>query len=97
MAEEYHGLDKLTQKNMISYSINMMRETLLFSSGADVINRTRGEEREFVEKFSKVLDVNKIERSFQLLNDAGFHLERNGSAKMIFMDLSLKMAQTFKS
>lgn len=97
MAEEYHGLDKLTQKNMISYSINMIRETLLFSSGAEVINRTRGEEREFVEKFSKVLDVNKIERSFQLLNDASFHLERNGSAKMIFMDLSLKMAQTFKS
>lgn len=97
MAEEYHGLDKLTQKNVISYSINMMRETLLFSSGAEVINRTRGEEREFVEKFSKVLDVTKIERSFQLLNDAGFHLERNGSAKMIFMDLSLKIAQTFKS
>ena len=97
MAEEYHGLDKLTQKNVISYSINMMRETLLLNSGAEVINRTRGEEREFVERFSKVLDVHKIERSFQLLNDAGFHLERNGSAKMIFMDLSLKMAQTFKS
>ena len=96
MAEEYHGLDKLTQRNMISYSINMMRETLLFSSGAEVINRTRGEEREFVERFSKVLDVHKIEKSFQLLNDASYHLERNGSAKMIFMDLSLKMAQTFK-
>lgn len=96
MAEEYHALDKLTQRNVISYSINMMRETLLFSSGAEVINRTRGEEREFVEKFSKVLDVNKIEKSFQLLNDAGYHLERNGSAKMIFLDVSLKIAQTFK-
>jgi DNA polymerase-3 subunit delta' len=97
MAEEYHALDKLAQKNMISYSINMLRETLLFSNGAEMINRTRGEEREFVEKFSKVLDVTKIERSFQLLNDAGYHLERNGSAKMIFLDVSLKMAQTFKN
>jgi DNA polymerase III subunit delta' len=97
MAEEYHALDKLTQRNVISYSINMMRETLLFQSGAESINRTRGEERAFVEKFSTVLNVGKIERSFQLMNDAGYHLERNGSAKMIFLDLSLKIAQTFKN
>jgi len=96
MAEEYHALDKVSQKNMISYSINMMRETLLYSAGAESINRTRGEELEFVQRFSKVLDVEKIEKSFQLLNDAGYHLERNGSAKMIFLDLSLQIAKTFK-
>lgn len=97
MAEDYHALDKLTQRNVITYSINMMRETLLYRAGAESINRTRGDEREFVQKFSSVLDVNKIEKSFQLLNDASYHLERNGSAKMIFMDLSLKIAQTFKN
>ncbi len=97
MAEEYHALDKLSQKNMIAYSINMMRETLLHNSGAEQINRTRGEEREFVQKFSKVLDVEKIEKSFHLLNDAGYHLERNGSAKMIFLDLSLNIAKTFRA
>lgn len=96
MAEDYHALDKVSQRNMIAYSINMMRETLLHSSGAEEINRTRGEEREFVQKFSKVLDIDKIERSFNLLNDAGYHLERNGSAKMIFLDLSLKIAKAFR-
>ena len=96
MAEEYHALDKVSQRNMISYSINMMRETLLYTSGAEAINRTRGEELEFVQRFSKVLDVDKIEKSFRLLNDAGYHLERNGSAKMIFLDLSLNIAKTFK-
>ena len=97
MAEEYHALDKLSQRNMISYSVNMMRETLIHASGATSINRVRGEEMEFIQRFSKVLDVGKIERSFQLLNDAGYHLERNGSAKMIFLDLSLKIAQTIKN
>lgn len=96
MAEEYHALDKLSQRNMISYSINMIRETLLYSAGADSINRTRGEELEFVQRFSKVLDLPRIEKSFHLLNDAGYHLERNGSAKMIFLDLSLQIAKTFK-
>jgi DNA polymerase III subunit delta' len=97
MAEDYHALDKVSQRNMISYSINMMRETLLYSAGAQSINRTRGEELEFVQRFSKVLDVEKIERSFKLLNDAGYHLERNGSAKMIFLDLSLQIAKTIKT
>jgi DNA polymerase-3 subunit delta' len=96
MADEYHALDKLAQRNMITYGMNMIRETLLFHSGAETINRTRGEERAFVEKFSQVFDIPKIERSFQLLNDAGYHLERNGSAKMIFLDLSLKIAQTMR-
>lgn len=94
IAEEYHGLDKLSQKNMIAYSITMIRETLLHISGAHDINRTRGEELKFVQDFSKVMTVDKAERSFSLLNDASYHLERNGSAKMIFLDLSLKLSKT---
>jgi DNA polymerase-3 subunit delta' len=92
MADEYHGLDKLSQKNLMSYTINMMRETLLFAAGAESINRTRGEELKFVQDFSKIMTPAKIERSFLLVNDACYHLERNGSAKMIFLDLSLKLA-----
>lgn len=94
MAEDYHGLDKLSQKNLITYSINMMREALLYSSGATAINRTRGDELKFVQDFSKVMTIEKVERSFKLMNDASYHLERNGSAKMIFLDLSLNLAKT---
>lgn len=94
MSEDYHGLDKLSQRNMMHYSMNMMRETLLHASGAKAINRARGDELKFVQDFSKVMDVEKVEKSFKLLNDAAYHLERNGSAKMIFLDLSLKIAKT---
>lgn len=94
MADDYHGLDKLSQRNLMAYSMNMMRETLLFTSGAGTINRARGEELKFIQDFSKVMNVEKVERSFTLLNDASYHLERNGSAKMIFLDLSLKLSRT---
>lgn len=94
MAEDYHGMDKLSQRSLMSYSMNMMRETLLYSAGANAINRTRGEELKFVQDFSKVMNVDKVERSFKLMNDASYHLERNGSAKMIFLDLSLKISKT---
>lgn len=94
MADDYHGLDKLSQRNMMSYSIAMMRETLLHSSGATAINRVRGDELKFVQDFSKVMNVERVEKSFQYINDAAYHLERNGSAKMIFLDLSLKICKT---
>lgn len=94
MAEDYHGLDKLSQKNLLTYSINMMRETLLYSSGAATMNRTRGDELKFVQDFSKVMNLQKVEKSFTLINDASYHLERNGSAKMIFLDLSLQISKT---
>jgi DNA polymerase-3 subunit delta' len=94
MADEYHSLDKLNQRSLITYSINMMRESLLNISGAADMNRTRGDELKFVQDFSKVLTLDKVEKSFKLLNDAGYHLERNGSAKMIFLDLSLKLSRT---
>ncbi|HEY9046370.1 MAG TPA: DNA polymerase III subunit delta [Ohtaekwangia sp.] len=94
MADEYHSLDKLNQRNLISYSMNMMRESLLNISGASDMNRTRGDELKFVQDFSKVLTLDKVEKSFKLMNDASYHLERNGSAKMIFLDLSLKLSKT---
>jgi len=96
MAEDYHALDKLSQKNLLSYGMNMMRESLLRISGSSEMTRSRGDEVEFVQKFSSVMDVEKIEKSYTLMNDASYHLERNGSAKMIFMDMSLKLARTLK-
>jgi DNA polymerase III subunit delta' len=94
IADQYHSLDKLSQRNLMTYSINMMRETMLHVSGATAINRTRGDELKFIQDFSKVMNLQKIEKSFNLINDASYHLDRNGSAKMIFLDLSLKISRT---
>ena len=93
-AEEFHALDKLRQRNILHYGMNMMRETLLNISSADSIHRIQGEELKFIQQFSTVMNVQKIEKSFKLMNDATYHLERNGSAKMIFLDLSLQLSKT---
>ena len=94
-ADQFHALDRLSQKNMMHYSMNMMRETLLNIAGATSLNRTKGDELQFIERFSKeVNDVATIDRSYSLMNDATYHLERNGSAKMIFLDLSIQLSKT---
>lgn len=94
LADNYHALDRMSQRNLMHYSMNMMRETLLKMSGADQLNRSRGDELKFIQDFSTVMNLEKVERSYSLMNDAAYHLERNGSAKMIFLDLSLQLSKT---
>jgi len=94
MADNFHQMDKLRQRNLLHYSIDMFRESLLSLSSANQLHRTQGEELDFIKKFSSQLTIPKIEKSFKLMNDACYHLERNGSAKMIFLDLSLQLSKT---
>ena len=94
MADEFHELDKMSQQNMLQYSLSMMREALLQFSGASAIVRVKEGEAKFVQDFSKVLNVAKVDKINTLVTDAAYHLERNGSAKMIFLDLSLQLTRT---
>lgn len=93
LSDEFHEVDKLQQRNFFQYSLNMLRETLLHRSGATTINRTKGNELKFIQDFSKVMTLEKIDRSCELIGEASYFLDRNGSAKMIFLDLSLQLSK----
>jgi len=93
-SEEFHEVDKLSQRNLFQYGLSMMRETLLQFSGARAIGRLKVSEANFVQNFSKIMSVNKLEKINTLISDASYHLERNGSAKMIFLDLSIQISKT---
>ena len=93
-ADEFHEFDKLQQRTFLQYSLSMMREVILYLAGAKEINRAKGSELKFVQDFSKVLDVDKLDKANKLINESTFFLERNGSAKMIFLDLSLQLSKT---
>jgi DNA polymerase III subunit delta' len=93
-ADDFHELDKLSQRNLFHYALGMMRETLLQHAGADAVGRIKSGEVKFVKDFSKIMNVSKIEKINRLVTDAHYHLERNGSAKMIFLDLSLNIAKS---
>ena len=93
-SEEFHEQDRLNQRNLFHYGLSMMRETLLHIAGANAIGRVKSGEAEFIKNFSKLLNVNKLEKVNRMMSDAAYHLERNGSAKMIFLDLSLQIAKT---
>ena len=93
LTEEFHEFDKMQQQSLLYHALTMMRETLLAHSGANGILRSRNGEEKFVQDFSKVMTVAKIEKTNNLITEASYHLERNGSAKMIFLDLSLQLSK----
>lgn len=95
LADSFHESDKTHQRNFLQYGLGMLRETLLYRSGAAAINRAKGGELKFIQDFSKVMTVDKIEKSGQLISESTMFLERNGSAKMVFLDLSLQVSKMF--
>jgi len=93
LSEAFHELDKLSQRNLLHHSLTMMREVVLQLAGAAQISRAKGSELKFIEDFSRSMNTGRIEKASRWINDAGYFLERNGSAKMIFLDLSLQISK----
>lgn len=93
MSEAFHEMDKLQQHALLAYALKMLRETLLVQAGADDLLRSHDAEQKFARDFSKVMPLHAVDLAYQLINDAAAMLERNGSAKMIFMDASLRLAR----
>jgi DNA polymerase-3 subunit delta' len=96
-AEKYSKMTKEAQKNLLSYGIEMLRETLVWPYKEAQLIRLEGEELTFVEGFSKVMNEKKAEMLYTQFNDAYFHLERNASAKIVFLDTSLAVTGILKS
>ncbi len=93
LAEEFHEMDRLQQHALLTYALRIMRETLLAYAGATTLLRSRENEQEFVQKFCKMMRLDSLEQAYQFINEAGMMLERNGSAKMIFFDTSLRLGR----
>ena len=94
-SDEFHGMNKVAQKSLLLYGMNMMRESLV-NQFAPGLTRVDGKERTFIENFGKVMNEGKVGAINKLLNEAHFHLERNAGARMVFLDLSLQIAAIIK-
>lgn len=93
LADQFHKSDKEAQKSFILTGLNVLREILLKNIDLDKLLRTHNEDRGFVNKISKnVLKEEHVADLYEAFNQAHYHLERNGSAKFIFTDLSMNIA-----
>lgn len=95
--DEISNTNKINQKGMFQYGLSIVRDSLLVQNGASEILNLSSKEKDFVSKFSRTLDLDKMKKLYELMNSAYYHLERNGNPKIIFLDTSLQIASAFRS
>ncbi len=79
------------QKQMLEYGLSLSRNCLLSVYGRDdLITILDEEEASFVKKISKFLNEKNALAYAGLFEEAMQHIDRNGNASVVFMDVSLK-------
>jgi len=83
------------QKTYLEYCLGMIRNNFVMNQKANDILHMSKMENDFSSKFSVFITDTNIEEFSILLSEAHYHIERNGSAKIIFLDMALKIAILF--
>jgi DNA polymerase-3 subunit delta' len=97
-SEEMAALGRESQKNYISFSLRLLRENLMLSLNQlqNNIVFLAGEEADFSEKFHPFINKENIYPIVNEFNLAHSHIEANGSAKIVFLDLGLKITRLIR-
>ncbi len=97
-SEEMASTGREAQKNFISFSLRLLRENLMLSLGQlqnDLVFLT-GEEADFSGKFHPSINQNNIFPLTEEFNLGYSHIEANGNARIIFLDLALKVTRLIR-
>ena len=93
-SEQIAGLGRETQKKFLHFCIDMFRQALLLNyQTPDLVYIEPQVEKFKLENFAPFVNGNNINDIFKELSDAMYHIERNGNAKIILTDLSIKLTR----
>lgn len=97
-SEEVASTGREAQKNFISFSLRLLRENLMLTLGQlkNSLVYLTGAEAEFSGKFHPSVNQNNIYQLNEELNMVYSHIEANGNAKIIFLDLALKVTKLIR-
>ncbi|OWP83420.1 DNA polymerase III subunit delta' [Flavobacterium davisii] len=93
-SEEIAKLGRENQKKFLSYCIDLFRQALLLNYQADELIYYESSIQGFdLKKFAPFITGRNIQEIYKELNDAIYHIERNGNSKIILTDLSIKLTR----
>ena len=90
-------MSKLQQKNLFIYGISLLRNAIISGLKVSELVRVNVADFDFTQKFGDSVDSNKIEVITNHLGKAHYHIERNASPKITFLDLSLSISKILRS
>ncbi|WP_047246872.1 DNA polymerase III subunit [Maribacter thermophilus] len=93
-SDELSRTGRETQKKFLHYCIMVMRQALLLNYGVDELAYMKIHADGFqLSKFAPFIHENNIVTITEELENAIYHIERNGNAKLIFTDLSIRLTR----
>ncbi len=93
-SDEVAKTGREVQKQFLNYCLTMMRQALLLNYGTDELVYVKVHTEGFdLRKFAPFVHENNILDIVKELEEAIFHVERNGNSKLIFTDLSIKLTR----
>ncbi len=93
-SEEVAKTGRETQVKFLSYCLSVIRQALLLNYGVEPLVYLKIHQPDFkLQKFAPFVHENNILPMVKELEDAMYHVERNGNARIIFTDLSIKLTR----
>ncbi len=94
--ESMNGIGRERQKNFLSYTLRMIRENFVMNCQVPQLALLTQKESDFSSKFFPFINQNNVYQMVEEVNKAQYHIEANGSDKIIFLDMSLKLIKLIK-
>jgi DNA polymerase III subunit delta' len=95
-ADAFQEMPKTGQKNFLTYSLHMLREVLILGFTQARLTRATDAEQEFTQKLGQSLTHEQIKEWIVWLNQAHTCIERHANARILYLDLSLRIARAFR-
>lgn len=93
-SEKIATLGREAQKKFLQFCMEMFRQALLINYETSGLVYFEPKVDKFkLENFAPFVNGNNIQDIFKELSDAMYHIERNGNAKIILTDLSIKLTR----
>ena len=93
---EFSKIGREQIKDFIIYSLEMYRQCIMgnYNMGIEGFNES---ERSFLEKFKPFVNHKNISEINSIMNEAYFHMERNANAKILMLDVSIKLYKLLRN
>lgn len=93
-SDEIAAIGREKQKLFLNHCMELFRQALLLNySTAELVYMEPKVENFKLKNFAPFVNEHNILEIYQEIEDATYHIERNGNAKMIFTDLSIKLTR----
>jgi DNA polymerase-3 subunit delta' len=94
--EEISVIGREYQKDFLAFALRMIRENYLLNLKNESLVRLSAKERDFSDKFKSFIQPDNAQLIVDEFNQAIVHIEANAYARIVFLDMALKLVKLIR-